>query len=94
MLFFVVIDHLDLVYDDSKRFCAECTCFPDGIITSFNYPGNYMSLETTRVSWRIQVHSGQMMEIVFIYHNTQANTNSDSCRLEICNIVWSQAHKR
>ena len=45
--------------------CVECVCSPNGIITSPRYPDRYStSLDLT---WLIQVPSGQLIEISFVY---------------------------
>ena len=44
--------------------CSECNCLASGVITSPGFPGNYDN--NLDLTWLIQVHMGQTIEINFL----------------------------
>ena len=50
---------------NSNKDCVECICFPNGVITSPRFPDMYST--ALDIVWLIQVPSGQLVEINFIY---------------------------
>ena len=44
--------------------CSDCHCLGSGVITSPGFPGNYD--DTLDLTWLIQAHIGQLIDISFI----------------------------
>jgi hypothetical protein len=45
--------------------CSDCNCLGGGVITSPGFPGNYGN--NLYLTWLIQVHIGQLIDISFIH---------------------------